>query len=49
MSRDPTYYCALCGCWALEQTEGFCSSCFEYIRMKPQSSTPNETKEEPVR
>jgi hypothetical protein len=37
--RDPTYYCALCGCWALEQTEGFCSSCYEEINKENQVNT----------
>lgn len=33
---DPnnTNYCAYCGCWALEQFEGFCLACWDGFKTK---------------
>lgn len=33
---DPnnTNYCAYCGCWALEQFEGFCLACWDDFKKK---------------
>ena len=42
MTPDPnnTNYCAYCGCWALEQFEGFCLACWDDFKAAAKTSKP---------